>query len=215
MASVAVRDSQDEYSWLYEQIRFCMDHALDAVLQTSHEFDYVVLGREQLYFRRESILPEAVRRNFPVTFRHKTIGDQPEIRNLALEQGRPLSELIWSCAWHMSESSLTGLLNGCRRDDVVHLKNWPNLTRLPANEQAPRIAALFTMRPTSLVLATRILDIDERQVFRFYSACRYAGLVRLINRADVMPVLPRKDDHKHIGVIRQLFGRFASNLLGK
>ncbi|MEJ2063302.1 MAG: hypothetical protein P8X74_08520 [Reinekea sp.] len=66
---------------------------------------------------------------------------------------RDLAELLWHLAYHQSAG---GLLPGCRRDDVIKLIQWPNFTRLPKSPESHRIAALFSRRATSIVLASRI-----------------------------------------------------------
>jgi hypothetical protein len=203
--SVAARQIQSTDAWLYEQIRFCVDHQLDAVLQVSNDFEYILLGAENLFARRESCLPVAVREKLPVTYRHRTMGDHPELKIWAREHARPVDELLWNCVYGMAEH---GLLPGCRRDDVVQLNRWPNLTRLKCGSNGVRIAALLTARPTSLVLASRILDIDEQEVFRFYCACKYAGMIRMVNRADVPSVISG-NEHKHLLLIRRLFDRLS------
>lgn len=203
--SVTLKNPQDVDGWLLEQLQFCQEHALDAVLQVANDYELVILGQERLYARRDSSLPASVRKILPAGYRHKTMGDNPELRRWALDCGRPLEELVWNCAYGMA---VDGLLPGCRRDDVVQLRQWPNLTRLNAGKQGVRLAALLSSRPTSLVLASRILDMEEREVFRFYSACKYAGMIHTVNRAEA-PVVAHRREHKNITLIRRLFSHLS------
>lgn len=202
--SVTLRSALDIDSWLLEQVQFCQEHALDAVLQVGNDYELIILGHEGCFARRDSSLPMSVRRILPAGFRHRTMGDNPQLRSWALENSRPLEELVWDCAYNLAED---GLLPGCRRDDVVQLRRWPNLTRLQAGKHGVRLAALLSSRPTSLVLASRILDLEEREVFRFYSACKYAGMIRTVNRVEAA-LAPRRE-HKHITMIKRLFSHLA------
>ena len=61
---------------------------------------------------------------------------------------------------------------------------WPNLTRLPYDENFMRICALLSRHPTSVMLATRILKIPAAEMNRFYCAAYYAGMVKVKNQRD-------------------------------
>jgi len=116
------------------------------------------------------------------------------------EAQRPIDELLWTLGYYSFNGSLSF---GCRRDDVVKMVRWPNYTRLPHDSSFHRISALLTSRPTSIVLASKLLNIPEEEVYRFYNAARYAGYVKAINRPDSEIPTPRK--HKHQSLIQRLF----------
>ncbi|MCY0963783.1 hypothetical protein [Parathalassolituus penaei] len=118
-------------------------------------------------------------------------------------QMRPVEELLWTLAFQ--EHHVRDIPEHCRRDDVVSLRYWPNFTRVPSSPNAYRIAALFKARPTSIVLASRILEVDEDEVLRFYHAANCAGLVERINRQGEMVTTKQ---HRHHGLIRSLMNRF-------
>ncbi|MCY0965599.1 hypothetical protein [Parathalassolituus penaei] len=99
------------------------------------------------------------------------------------QSGRPLDELLWNCAFQLSDGKL---LPGCRRDDVIRLQRWPNFSRLTRTPNSLKITALLTSRATSLVLASRILHISEDELYQFCSAAHYAGYSTAVNRADVV-----------------------------
>lgn len=120
-----------------------------------------------------------------------------------LNREHPISELQWIVAYYQSNGSLLGQ---CRRDDVIKLIRWPNFTRLPHELADQRIAALFTRRATSLVLASRVLKTDEPELNRFYSAANAAGYTRIINR--VAPPVIERQEHKHQSIIGKLITRF-------
>lgn len=122
-----------------------------------------------------------------------------------VRNGRPLDELIWSCAWHQSAGEL---LDGCRRDDVVSFTRWPNLSRIPHKGTTHRIVALLTQRPSSIVLASRLLHVDEADVAQVYSAGKRAGYAAPINRQVQEPVTKT---HRHQSLISRLMARLQRN----
>jgi len=190
--------------WVLEQVQFCMEHHLNSSLLIEPACELVIAGAEGRYIKR---LARTVKSKWSLargkghfSLRHSSLPDDDPIVDEVKKTGRPLSELLWQCAWHWSSGQL---LPGCRRDDVVKLRCWPNLTRISVSRNSMRIAALLTARPTSLVLASRILNIEEKEVFQFYSAARYAGLVETINR-DNRVLTMTKGRRRNLSMIRRL-----------
>lgn len=134
----------------------------------------------------------------------ETLTSADAVMQTVEERGRPLDELLWTIAWHCSNGQL---LEGCRRNDVVSFSRWPNLTRLPANGTTSRIVALMTARPSSVVLASRLLGVAEEAVAQVYSAGMRAGYAAPVNRVVEMPTLK---SHKH----KSLIGRLMARLQG-
>lgn len=64
----------------------------------------------------------------------------------------------------------------------VYLIYWPNLTRLDNIPHAPRIAALLMSGPDTLCHIAERLNIPQRYVFGFYSACNALELSGNANR---------------------------------
>jgi hypothetical protein len=97
-------------------------------------------------------------------------------------------------------------MKGCGRDDVVLLKSWPNLTRLPAMANGVRIAALLTRHPTTVSLAHRLLKIPVAEMNEFYSAAAAAGLAIAVNRK---PEQPQQEiqPHRQRGLLGAIFER--------
>lgn len=114
---------------------------------------------------------------------------------------RPLSELQWTLAW-LSGPTVD---SDRRRNDVIQLRQWPNLTRLPHDGHCYRIAALLTRRHTSTVLASRILKIPEETIFRFYYAAHSSGLAFAVNRVSDASSVPEITPHKHQSLLGKLF----------
>jgi hypothetical protein len=121
-------------------------------------------------------------------------------------KGRNLDELKWCAAFHASQGRL---MKGCGRDDVVLLKTWPNLTRLPAAPNGVRIAALLTRHPTTVALAHRLLKIPVTEMNEFYSAATAAGLAIAVNRK---PEQPREEIQPHRQ--RSLLGALFERVMG-
>jgi hypothetical protein len=127
-------------------------------------------------------------------------------RNQLLGQGirgRNIDELKWRAAYHASQGRL---MKGCGRDDVVLLKSWPNLTRLPAMPNGVRIAALLTRHPTTVTLAHHLLKIPVTEMNEFYSAAAAAGLAIAVNRK---PEQPQQEiqPHRQRGLLSAIFER--------
>lgn len=96
------------------------------------------------------------------------------------EHGRNFDELLWQASYYASQGRL---IEGCRREDVVELRYWPNLTRLPCPSSSVVIAALLTRYPTSITLASRILGVPMSEMLEFYSAAYSAGFIKVHNRS--------------------------------
>lgn len=118
-----------------------------------------------------------------------------------VQKGRSLDELLWITAWLHSDGQL---LSGCRRDDVVSFHRWPNLSRLPHLASTHRIVALLTQRPSSIVLASRLLKIPEDEIAQVYCAGQRAGYAAPINRQVEEPVTRT---HRHQSLITRLMTR--------
>lgn len=187
-------------SALITRIQSIVHQQASALVQNGHDV-YVISGSTGRYTRHTASNPAATVNK---AFR---LPDNDKLLLNTEANGRPVAELLWSLAIAESRGQL---LPGCRRDDVVHLTRWPNFTRLPTTENSLRIAALLTARPTSLVLASRILDIDESEVFSFYSAASYAGYTRVVNR-----IVNAEQQHKpanpaRLGLISKLMDHLKS-----
>lgn len=100
--------------------------------------------------------------------------------------GRNIDELMWKAAFHVSEGRL---LRGCHPVDMVAMSTWPNLSRIPHTPNTPRIIALLTRHPTSIILAARVLKIAPAEIYQFYSAARCAGLAQPVNCSQEEPHL--------------------------
>lgn len=105
--------------------------------------------------------------------------DSDELRK-DKEHGRNFDELLWQASYYASQGRL---IEGCRREDVVELRYWPNLTRLPGPPSSIAIAALLTRYPTSVTLAGRILGAPMSEMLEFYSAAYSAGFIKVHNRS--------------------------------
>lgn len=119
-------------------------------------------------------------------------------------RGRNIDELQWRAAFYASGGRL---LKGCGRDDVVLLKAWPNLTRVPGTPNAMRIAALLTRYPTTVSLAHHLLKIPVEEMNEFYSAASASGLAVAVNRKPERMAESAIKPHRNRGLLGQLFER--------
>lgn len=93
---------------------------------------------------------------------------------------RDLEELLWAAAHHASSGRL---LTGCSKYDVVKLRHWPNLSRLPVTPNTMRLCAFLSRRPSAIHLARKLVGVDESEAYGFYSAALSAGALDLVSRA--------------------------------
>jgi len=119
-------------------------------------------------------------------------------------RGRNIDELQWRAALYASAGRL---MKGCGRDDVVLLKAWPNLTRVPGTPNAMRIAALLTRYPTTVSLAHHLLKIPVEEMNEFYSAAHASGLAVAVNRKPERMKGDTIKPHRNRGLLGQLFER--------
>jgi hypothetical protein len=75
----------------------------------------------------------------------------------------PLMELQWRAAYHCALQSQQSEVDV---NDLIRLRSWPNLTRLPLELVAPvtQICALLWRKPVVGYLIPRVLDADATQV---------------------------------------------------
>lgn len=111
----------------------------------------------------------------PLVQRHKvltvTAEDCSSFRETAAASGHStglrLDDLLWRAALCASAGRLPTRADATR---TVYLLHWPNLTRLAAVPQAPRLAALWALRGGSILETARQLGIAQRHVIGFYNA---------------------------------------------
>lgn len=80
--------------------------------------------------------------------------------------------------WRLAALTARGRLPaGTDPERTLHLRSWPNFTRLAPLPNALRIAALWSARGASLVETAELLDIPQRHVFTFFNAAAALDLV--------------------------------------
>lgn len=128
----------------------------------------------------------------------------------AFGSGRNIKDLLWQAAFHASQGRLA---EGCSKYDVVQLRHWPNLTRLPATPNAARICALLTRYPTTIMLVHRMLGIGKEEVYQIYSAAHSAGITNMISHGLEITNLkagsPQPERTQDRGLFRSLFAKIS------
>lgn len=125
---------------------------------------------------------------------------------------RGIKDLLWMAAFHASQGLL---VEGCSKYDVVQFRHWPNLTRLPATQNAARICALLTRHPTTVMLVHHILDIEKEEVHQIYSAACSAGMAHRISSnpvsgsVDAFAAEIRPEPLQERGLFRSLFAKIS------
>lgn len=139
-------------------------------------------------------------------FETEVIGDA--VPDYAYGFGRSIRDLMWQAAFHASQGRLP---EGCTKYDVVQLRHWPNLTRLPITPNTARICALLTRSPTTIMLVHRILGIAKEEVYQIYSAAHSAGISAAFssNPAEAAAAEAVMTDAAPRGLIHSLFAKIS------
>lgn len=119
--------------------------------------------------------------------------------------GRNIDELMWQAGYFASQGQL---MKGLSMTDVVHLKHWPNLTRLPNNFNSYQMAAMLTRHPTTIVFAHRVLKIPQSEINEFYTAAYCAGLAEMLNAPPVE--LAEVGETREGTLLSRIIGRIAN-----
>lgn len=94
---------------------------------------------------------------------------------------RPLPELLWYATLCASRGQL---LQGCRSDDLVRLKRWPDFSALFHRSGYPTLAAYMVEQAADLPTVAADTGVPLAEVFNFYNACVMLGLVERGNVFD-------------------------------
>ncbi|MCY0965598.1 hypothetical protein [Parathalassolituus penaei] len=197
--SYALKFDADTCKWLLDQIQGHLEHRMDALITTDGQQEILIVGTEGLYLVRPAKNSNP-RRSYLLEHGDTSLTE-------VYQNGRPVAELLWNLGLMGSEGNLIG---NCRRNDVVKLQRWPNFTRVHATANSLKIAALLSSRATSPVLASRILDLDEAEVFSFYSAAAAAGYAHSLNRAAELESRPVAANPKRQSLITKLMTHLRS-----
>ncbi len=137
------------------------------------------------------------------------LNDSAPIRKRARKIGRPIDELLWQMAFKLSSGRL---INGCRAEDIVHLAQWPNFTRVARTPNALKIAALLAARPIHLDIAARLLTVPVEEVYQFYSAAHMAGYTTQLSKQNgiAQAEIQRPADNE-TGVMKRLMDKLISS----
>lgn len=169
----SIKDCVSNYDqWMLERLLECQENKRPAVIHMDNQNEMFVHPGEGLVVKRKATF----RSEEPELFRY--VGTTPAELDELRAHGRPLQEILWFHAFHASAGEL---IHGCKREDVVKLVAMPDLSRVPHTEHSEAIARLLMKRPTSIVLASHILHIDEREVHQFYCAAAVAGYAVKVN----------------------------------
>lgn len=136
---------------------------------------------------------------------------EKEIRMTLADDSEPLTCLAEQISrdafiWKVTLMTARGRLPlGTPLDAPVFLRHWPDLNELLVTPDAMRIAALWLNHPIDLISLAERLDIPQRHVFSFYSACHALRLAGPAKRAsDNLVEAPQLDTRGMRGLINRL-----------
>ncbi len=199
--TASVMDGDTDLIAVFQQL---MDKGQCMALWLNSSTVVVVDGATGVFYDPEGVAAKLTGRVKKVKCRSEKLSRQKmgEWLSEHRPRSRPIEELLWTIGFTGYESASCCSKRGCRTDDVIQLKRWPNLTRLPKTANTIRLVSLFSMRPTSVFLASRILKIEEDEVMRFYSAACYSGLAVRMN-GNAKPYVPKP--HRQKKLIKLIF----------
>jgi len=114
--------------------------------------------------------------------------------------------LVWKVALWTARGRLP---KDTALNEPVYLRHWPDLNTLLVTPDAMRIAALWLNQPIDLMTLAAQLDVPQRHVFSFYTACAAIGLAGPARRAaDTLVEVPAVS---HTGM-RALINRLGERL---
>lgn len=114
----------------------------------------------------------------------------------------PLDELLWHAAL---ASSGGRLLLGKHPEDIVRLKQWPQVAHLPSYRKFLRIAAFMNHNAASLQTIAERTGAPLESVFDFHNACAAMGLIEASEQADMADKPPSSE-------ARDLYRKISSRL---
>lgn len=205
-----------------------------AILQSSQEKQIVQLDvlNNTFYFDFEeqkvysTVGPGIIRplclvhhdKNILYTTRPNTFRDQlHEI--LQSNKNKSSKKTLEKQSWNMESfmwlitlwSSRGRIPRGTDVKQPVYLMQWPNLTRLASIPHSLRIAALLRDRRSSLAEVAKHLNIEQRYVFAFFSACKAIGLANVSKRkADKVFVSEKPKKNKNQSILSKILARLVS-----
>jgi hypothetical protein len=118
-----------------------------------------------------------------------------------------LGELVWRIVFYHASDQL---LEGYSKKELVRLKQWPNLTRLPHTPAQTRLCALMSQEKNSLENFVIKAQVSVEEAIQFYNACALTGLLHRYRQNVKREPIKRPDniDEKSIlsKIIKHLFG---------
>ena len=87
---------------------------------------------------------------------------------------KPLGELLWLAAVSASNGRL---LQGCRADEPVRLKQWPDLALLKHHGGYLQLAQFMQANSADLLTVAKRTGVPLSDVYEFHNACAMLGLV--------------------------------------
>lgn len=130
--------------------------------------------------------------------------DQEELSAQAIDA------LIWKLAVWTSKGRVP---EGTMLDTPVHLRRWPNLTRLLPIPHSLRIAALWMeYLPCSLLETASVLRIPQEYVFTFYSALLSLELIETdVNSDNTTSSNNAVQQHHQRSLLKRIMNRLSKH----
>lgn len=178
----------------------------------------IVLPGEERYFADVADMAEFCRASSP-DFKVTSVKKEEYARLSSSGRAGSIPELLWEAAFHASQGRLVGSRSNEENVhiyDVIRFHHWPNLTKVSQTPNTMRICALLTRQPSSIMLVSKKLGIEAREMYQVYSAACSYGIVNVVSnhlgRADVQANIgdaaAAEGPHPH-GLLRALFAKIS------
>lgn len=177
--------------------------AIEGPWPTIHIFfdqDTVTVNAKERQLRPYCTLPDATRK-----IRLRPLGDLAFPADDAPAYRCSVTAFLWQLSLWASRGRLP---EGTDIFQPIHLRRWPNFTRLAVTPHALAITALWAHEPHSLIDTATTLNIPQRYVFAFYSAANALQLVEGETAHGTRAPFPRRPVNlsKNRGTLGRLLG---------
>jgi len=131
--------------------------------------DIVKVSANERQFRPYCTLPNDTQK---ISLR--VLNDLTSVVDHGLTYQYSVTAFLWQLALWAARGRLP---EGTDINQPIHLRRWPNFTRIAVTPYALAITALWAKEPRSLIDTAEMLKIPQRYVFAFYSAVHALQLV--------------------------------------
>jgi hypothetical protein len=137
---------------------------------------------------------------------------QFRVSDIETETIKPLSAVLWDLAFLVSNGRIPNTLTPT---SLLSLYKWPNLTRLTVHKNTLRVCAFMSRTPCNMLILTKMLNLDYREVFGLLSSLSAVGLLRVVNKEVAQSIRESAKNSLPENTVNVQKRSFLSKLLAK